>query len=728
MKEKFLLAEEECSRNVLMAAESGGSADTCLVKNSAALSNKRIVTCVDNDSEKEPIFLPDSQQTAKDADNTGTLFDETKPAKKATCLLAQEDPLNNSVKQTLSNNCDESFFTQNSVLPLNNQEIVTFRDNNPQEDYIFLPCSEQSDNVKVKNPMTQGEAKLGKETDNNSPQVHLHSVSIPSSECPIESNMVVSTPYSEFNYSTDFKTNDEYKDSPSYSCRTSEKGMVGSCGKQRNSPGFEQKLNASDTHFSCTKTMLIDDMEAKDTSLPDKNPAHSNLNLIKVSLDNNISKVKKFDDPFELFSDDDMEQKRYQPIKRKLAQTLTSDQNIHYSATEPVEKMLEAPTIDMEGCKKLKLNGRVSYIHSDELLRKVNRLIRIEGRADLVHSLIQAYGLLQYVDVVPPRLATEAEVLGFHSSDYIDFLRDVSTVSDVEESLADQGRLNSEAEAFGLSYDCPLQDGIFETASLIGGASIVAADTLISGRADIAINWYGGWHHAKRDSASGFCYINDIVLAILKLREKFDKILYVDIDLHHGDGVEEAFSVTSKVMTVSFHKHASGFFPGSGAINNVGLSRGKFYAVNIPLQDGITDAQFCSVFFRVMKMIKDKFSPEAVVLQCGADGLSEDRMASFNLTHLGIAKCVCFMLTWNLPTLLLGGGGYNFASTAKCWTYLTALVSRRKLPEDIPDHENLLAYGPDYQISTSVGNRRDCNSKQYLINLIAKISRNLENL
>ncbi|GFO31841.1 histone deacetylase, partial [Plakobranchus ocellatus] len=120
--------------------------------------------------------------------------------------------------------------------------------------------------------------------------------------------------------------------------------------------------------------------------------------------------------------------------------------------------------------------------------------------------------------------------------------------------------------------------------------------------------------------------------------------------------VEEAFSLTSKVMTVSFHKYASGFFPGSGAVEHVGLSRGKFYSVNVPLQDGIKDAEFSSIFFRVMKMVKEKFSPEAIVLQCGADGLSEDHMASFNLTQVGLAKCVCFMLAWGLPTLLLGGG------------------------------------------------------------------------
>ncbi|GFR66354.1 histone deacetylase [Elysia marginata] len=477
--------------------------------------------------------------------------------------------------------------------------------------------------------------------------------------------------------------------------------------------------------MSCQGSNLNDNSEPKD-AVPSVESMNMNEDLpdCKESINE-----KNIDDPFDLFSDDDTQPKRYQPIKRKLTQAvlLAEDQIVDHPNSETLEKVLPL-TMEIADCKRMKLAGRVTYVHSKELLQRVNRLTRIESRADLVHSLVQAYGLLQYVDVIPPRVATEAEILGFHSSDYIEFLKDVSAVSDVEENQEDPHDFYTEAEAYGLSYDCPLQDGIFETASLISGASIVAADTLISGQADIAINWYGGWHHAKRDSASGFCYINDIVLAILKLREKFDKVLYVDIDLHHGDGVEEAFSLTSKVMTVSFHKYATGFFPGSGSVDNVGQRRGQFYTVNIPLQDGIKDAEFCSTFYRIMKVVKEKFSPEAVVLQCGADGLSEDHMASFNLTHVGLAKCVCFVLAWNLPTLLLGGGGYNFASTAKCWTFLTALAARRKLPLEIPEHENLLAYGPDYQMTTTVGNKRDCNSKQYLMNLVAKILKNLEKI
>jgi acetoin utilization deacetylase AcuC-like enzyme len=122
-----------------------------------------------------------------------------------------------------------------------------------------------------------------------------------------------------------------------------------------------------------------------------------------------------------------------------------------------------------------------------------------------------------------------------------------------------------------------------------------AAQRINSGAADIAINWAGGLHHAKKREASGFCYINDIVLGILELLRTFHRVLYIDIDCHHGDGVEEAFYTTDRVMTCSFHKFGE-YFPGTGTQDDRGRGKGKGYAVNVPLKDGITDESFKSVF------------------------------------------------------------------------------------------------------------------------------------
>jgi len=129
-----------------------------------------------------------------------------------------------------------------------------------------------------------------------------------------------------------------------------------------------------------------------------------------------------------------------------------------------------------------------------------------------------------------------------------------------------------------------------------------AADRIASGASDIAINWAGGLHHAKKREASGFCYINDIVLGILELLRIYPRVLYIDIDCHHGDGVEEAFYTTDRVMTCSFHKFGE-YFPGTGTQEDKGRGKGKGYAVNVPLKDGITDESFASVFEPVSSIL-----------------------------------------------------------------------------------------------------------------------------
>jgi histone deacetylase 1/2 len=132
--------------------------------------------------------------------------------------------------------------------------------------------------------------------------------------------------------------------------------------------------------------------------------------------------------------------------------------------------------------------------------------------------------------------------------------------------------------------------------------TIGAAQKLNDGAADIAINWAGGLHHAKKREASGFCYINDIVLAILELLRVFPRVLYIDIDCHHGDGVEEAFYTTDRVLTCSFHKFGD-YFPGTGHIDDKGKDKGLGYSVNVPLKDGLTDNAFKQVFQPVSRLI-----------------------------------------------------------------------------------------------------------------------------
>ncbi|KAJ1557828.1 histone deacetylase [Nowakowskiella sp. JEL0078] len=209
---------------------------------------------------------------------------------------------------------------------------------------------------------------------------------------------------------------------------------------------------------------------------------------------------------------------------------------------------------------------------------------------------------------------------------------------------------------------------------------LAAAFKLNRGESDIAINWGGGLHHAKKNEASGFCYVNDIVLGILELLRYHQRVLYIDIDIHHGDGVEEAFYTTDRVMTVSFHKYGE-YFPGTGDINDIGHGKGKNYAVNFPLKDGIEDESYKSIFKPVIQHVMDWYRPGAVVLQSGADSLAGDRLGCFNLSMRGHAEAITFLKTFGVPVLLLGGGGYTIRNVARAWTYETSIAAGETLSE-----------------------------------------------
>lgn len=128
------------------------------------------------------------------------------------------------------------------------------------------------------------------------------------------------------------------------------------------------------------------------------------------------------------------------------------------------------------------------------------------------------------------------------------------------------------------------------------------------------MNWSGGFHHARKCEASGFCYVNDIVLCILELLRFYSRVIYVDIDVHHGDGVEEAFFLTNRVLTLSFHQYGDDFFPGSGSQDSMGDGPGKYHAVNVPMKPGMNDETFMPLFQSVTKKVMDVFRPDVILM------------------------------------------------------------------------------------------------------------------
>lgn len=159
-----------------------------------------------------------------------------------------------------------------------------------------------------------------------------------------------------------------------------------------------------------------------------------------------------------------------------------------------------------------------------------------------------------------------------------------------------------------------------------------------------------------RDEAEGFCYVNDIAMAIQMLRLKFQRILYIDFDVHHGNGVENAFAHAKRILTVSFHQYEPGFFPGSGNVSDIGIGTARGFAVNFPYKANIRGDLFVKYFTRTIKEVLVIFEPNACVVQCGADCMAGDPLGGANLVPENIGDCVREILSWHLPTMFLGGG------------------------------------------------------------------------
>ncbi|KAI5288291.1 histone deacetylase [Ascosphaera acerosa] len=217
----------------------------------------------------------------------------------------------------------------------------------------------------------------------------------------------------------------------------------------------------------------------------------------------------------------------------------------------------------------------------------------------------------------------------------------------------------------------------------------------------------------------------NIVLGILELLRFKQRVLYVDIDVHHGDGVEEAFYTTDRVMTCSFHKYGE-YFPGTGELRDTGIGAGKNYAVNVPLRDGIDDFSYRTIFQPIITNVMAYFQPEAVVLQCGGDSLSGDRLGCFNLSMRGHANCVNFIKSFGLPMMVVGGGGYTMRNVARTWAFETGILCGEELHAELPYNDYYEYFAPDYELDVRPSNMDNANSADYLDKIRKQVIENLK--
>ncbi|MBS3734568.1 MAG: acetoin utilization protein AcuC [Phycisphaerae bacterium] len=297
-------------------------------------------------------------------------------------------------------------------------------------------------------------------------------------------------------------------------------------------------------------------------------------------------------------------------------------------------------------------------------------------RAQRTVELLQSMGLLDDADMVSAEAAPRDVIERFHLPAYLDMLRD-----------APNGDMGVEGLEMGLGTpETPVFGGMYEYAALACGATLAAVDAVTDGRARRTFNPSGGYHHAHPAKAGGFCYINDIALACDRLTEAGRRVLFLDIDVHHCDGVQDAFYDRSDVLVMSFHQTGKTLFPGTGFAGETGVGDGEGYTVNVPLPPGTYDEAYLRAFRALAPPIARAYDPDVIVFEVGMDCLSGDPLAGMTLTNNAYVDVVREVLGWGKPVAATGGGGYHQANTARGWALLWAELAERDTGES-------LAYG-----------------------------------
>jgi acetoin utilization protein AcuC len=262
-----------------------------------------------------------------------------------------------------------------------------------------------------------------------------------------------------------------------------------------------------------------------------------------------------------------------------------------------------------------------------------------------------------------------ASLVRFHNHEYVTALRDADAAGQATAA---------ERERFGFgTLENPLFPGVFTRAATAVGGSILAAELALEGR--VVFHPAGGTHHGRPGRASGFCYFNDPVFAILTLLERgVQRVLYVDLDAHHGDGVQDAFAGNPAVLMISLHE--CGRWPHSGAADDTAGGN----AVNLPVPPGFNDSELEFLLQRLVLPAAEAFKPQAVVITCGTDALDGDPLSRLALSNGAVWSAVERLVDLVGPAVILGGGGYNPWTLARCWTGLWGRLSGRDIPATLP--------------------------------------------
>lgn len=308
-------------------------------------------------------------------------------------------------------------------------------------------------------------------------------------------------------------------------------------------------------------------------------------------------------------------------------------------------------------------------------------------RLAYTYDLLRSYRTFEAPNTLleNPRPASKEELLLFHTPRYIEAVQSLG-----------KGDGSVNASEFNLGAgDNPVYDGMYEAASWSTGASIRGAELLADGKAKTVLSISGGLHHAMPGHASGFCVFNDPVIAIKTLLQKGMRVAYIDMDAHHGDGVQHAFYDTDTVLTISLHESGEFIFPGTGFAQEIGIGAGRGYSVNIPLYPYTTDEVYLKAFREVVIPLLRAFRPDVLATQLGIDSHFRDPITHLALTVQGFGEIISELHQLNSVWLAFGGGGYDLQSVARAWTLAFGTMSGLEIPNKIP-----LSYKKTHRVST----------------------------
>ena len=310
-----------------------------------------------------------------------------------------------------------------------------------------------------------------------------------------------------------------------------------------------------------------------------------------------------------------------------------------------------------------------NYSYGDDHPFKVQRF-------RLAHDLMSAYGLLELpgMELRRPREVSAEELLSAHTPQYLERLR--------EFSLASEPRADFR---FGLGdLENPVFPGMYDWACLGVSGTLEATRLVTEEGFAAAFNPLGGWHHAQPHKASGFSYLNDAAVAINYLLSKGKRVAYLDLDAHHGDGVQNAYYDTDQVLTISLHESGVYFFPGTGFEWETGEGKGKGYSVNLPLHAHTDDALFMKAFDEVAFPLIAAYNPDVLFTQLGADTFRTDPLTRLEVTTHAYAYIMKKLRALAIPWVAVGGGGYDMMNVARAWTIAWAVMNDRELSPRLP--------------------------------------------